>query len=364
MSSTMPVGSDADTTDSQQLLDWRHRLLAWYDAHRRDLPWRRTSDPYSIWLSEIMLQQTRVAAVIEKYGQFLKSFPTVAALARAAEPDVLARWSGLGYYRRARMLHQAAQFVMQELEGAIPGTAIGLRALPGVGVYTAAAIASIAYGEAIAVVDGNVERVVQRLQGWGTESRSGKAALLRATHRFANALLDPERAGDFNQAMMELGATVCLPKGPLCLTCPLREGCRTQGEHPTVKRARMSSRDAGYALIVRSAVAGRKGREVLLDQRSPDETVMQGMWELPTLKSVEVPEEVLRMSVRHAIMQVNYYVRVRTVFEDDADALTVPSQGRKWVELQKVGELPLTGLARKILLRAGLAELAAVVERG
>ena len=311
-----------------------------------------------------MLQQTRVAAVVEKYEQFLKTFPTIAALAKASESDVLARWSGLGYYRRARMMHQAAQFVMRELEGMIPETALGLRAMPGVGVYTSAAVASIAYGEAIAVVDGNVERVVQRLQGWGTESRNGKAALLRETHRFANALLDPVRPGDFNQAMMELGATVCLPKNPLCLTCPLRPGCKTQGEHPTVKRAKMSSRDAGYALIVRLGDAGGpgrgKGREVLMNQRPAAESVMPGMWELPVLRSTEVPEEHLRMSVRHAIMQVNYYVRVRTVFEEDAEQLTVPSETRKWVRLREIGQLPLTGLARKILSRAGLPELATV----
>ncbi|HTJ29596.1 MAG TPA: hypothetical protein VL346_03820, partial [Acidobacteriaceae bacterium] len=156
----------------REIASMRQALLAWYLANRRDLPWRRTRDPYSIWVSEIMLQQTRVAAVEERYRIFLKNFPTVASLAAADETEVLALWSGLGYYRRARMLHKAARMVVDELGGAMPTNAYALRALPGVGGYTSAAIASIAYGEPVAVVDGNVERVVQRLAGWGEGATS------------------------------------------------------------------------------------------------------------------------------------------------------------------------------------------------
>ena len=187
----------------------RHALLAWYDAHRRDLPWRRDRDPYRVWVSEIMLQQTRVAAVLEHYARFMKRFPTVKALAAARESSVLAAWSGLGYYHRARRMHQAARQIVGEHGGEFPGTAEEWLELPGIGRYTAAAIASIAFGEAVAVVDGNVERVLERLLG-----RDGGR---EAAWQHAEALLDRERPGDFNQAMMELGATICTPRSPQCL---------------------------------------------------------------------------------------------------------------------------------------------------
>ena len=337
----------------ETLVSLRKELLGWYDRNRRNLPWRRTKDPYKIWVSEIMLQQTRVAVVEERYRTFLRDFPTVQALAHASEADVLAQWSGLGYYRRARMLHQAAKAVVLEFGGVMPGTALDLRALPGIGAYTSAAVASIAFGEPVAVVDGNVERVVQRLAGWGSDARSGQAELARNTGQMASALLDPARPGDFNQSMMELGATVCLPRNPKCLMCPLRSVCQTRGEHPVPARARMRSEDSAYALVIRS---GRKNREVLLDQRAADQTVMPGMWELPALRDCTVTGAHLRMALRHAIMQVNYYVRIRTVFEEDADALTVPSETRSWIRLHDLATLPLTGLARKVLLRARLPE--------
>jgi A/G-specific adenine glycosylase len=336
------------------IVELRSALLTWYGLNRRDLPWRRTRDPYAIWVSEIMLQQTRVAAVIDRYEDFLRNFPTVKALAHAAEADVLTLWSGLGYYRRARMLHKAAKFVAFERHGAMPENAIALRTLPGIGAYTSAAIASIAYGEPVAVVDGNVERVVQRLAGWGSDGGSGQACLDRETEKLANRLLEPAHAGDFNQAMMELGATVCLPKKPRCLVCPLRPSCQTRGEHPTPSRAQMRSQDVAYALVIRSH---RAHREVLLDQRGEEQTVMPGLWELPILRDTQVADDELRMAVRHAIMQVNYYVRIRTVFEDDAEALTLPSKCRRWVRLHDLPAIPLTGLARKVLLRAKLPEL-------
>ena len=340
--------------DAEKIAGLRSSLLAWYELNRRDLPWRRTRDPYAIWVSEIMLQQTRVAAVIERYESFLRNFPTIRALAHAADEDVLAQWSGLGYYRRVRLMHRTAKVIALEKDGLMPHTAAGLRTLPGIGAYTSAAIASIAYGEPVAVVDGNVERVIQRLAGWGSDSRSGQAELDRNTVKLANLLLDPTRAGDFNQGMMELGATVCLPKKPKCLSCPLGRVCQTRGEHPTPKRAKMRSQDAAFALVIRSQGAHR---EVLLEQRSGDQTVMPGMWELPALRDTQISGAQLRMAVRHAIMQVNYYVRIRTVYEEDADGLIVPSERRSWVRLHDLPTMPLTGLARKVLLRAKLPEL-------
>jgi A/G-specific adenine glycosylase len=344
---------------SREAAGLRIALLAWYDAQARDLPWRRTQDPYAIWISEIMLQQTRVTAVVDRYGEFLRSFPTVGSLASAPEADVLALWSGLGYYRRARMLHKAAKVVAQEHAGAMPATASELRTLPGIGAYTSAAIASIAYGEPVAVVDGNVARVVQRLAGWGSAERCGQAKLAQATERLANVLLESKRPGDFNQALMELGATVCLPRNPKCSDCPLGRLCITRGEHPTMQRAKMRSEEAAYALVIRSR---RRNSEVLLDQRSPDQTVMPSMWELPSLRESDVPIADLRMTVRHAIMQVNYYVRIRTVVEEDLERIAVPSEARRWVTARELGTLPLTGLARKVLLRARLPELAIVPE--
>ena len=193
--------------------DFRERLLAWYDAHARDLPWRKDRDPYRVWVSEIMLQQTRVAAVIEHYHAFLKRFPTVQKLAAARQASILSVWSGLGYYRRARMLHAAAKVIVRERMGEFPRSADEWRSLPGVGRYTAAAIASIAFGDPTAVVDGNVERVLQRLMGRHLGGEEFWTS--------AEKLLDRNRPGDFNQAMMELGATVCTPRSPACLTCPV-----------------------------------------------------------------------------------------------------------------------------------------------
>jgi A/G-specific adenine glycosylase len=350
------VRQNAEITEIPLL---RRQLTDWYDKNQRKLPWRAEKDPYAIWISEIMLQQTRVAVVIDRFTAFMKRFPTLGALALADEQEVLALWSGLGYYRRARMLHKAAQFVTDNLGGVLPATSAALRVLPGVGAYTAAAIASIAYGEPVAVVDGNVERVLCRLAGWGEGGRSSAAALRRKIEDRAEKLVDPDRPGDFNQAMMELGATVCLPRNPQCLVCPIAEHCKTRGEHKTLPRPRMLSREVAHALTVRTPPkpgksSGAPAREVLLEQRPLDGTVMPGLWELPLLRNANVPEAAQRMTVRHAIMQVNYYVRIRTVFEDDVDRLTVAGGERRWVPLNEAAGLALTGLTRKVLTRAHL----------
>jgi len=333
------------------IAELRESLLGWYAVNRRDLPWRRTSDPYAIWVSEIMLQQTRVAAVVERYKAFMGRFPTVESLASASEEEVLALWSGLGYYRRARMLHKAAKFLVDELDGAIPETAAELRALAGIGAYTAAAIASIAHGEAIAVVDGNVERVLCRLAGWDA-GRKGESALRRRVESLAGELVDPKSPGDFNQAMMELGATVCLPRNPQCMVCPWMARCLTRGEHKTAPRAAMQSREVGHALVLR--INGRRTRQVLLEQRASTQTVMPGMWELPALKDTAFPDDELRMTVRHAIMQVNYSVRIRDVVEGDVERATVHGGERRWVALADAATMALTGLTRKVLTRGHL----------
>jgi len=331
----------------------RRRLLAWYDRSRRDLPWRRTKDSYAIWVSEVMLQQTRVAAVIDRYQSFVQRFPTLVALAHAPEQEVLALWSGLGYYRRARMLHKAAQFAASHLKGKLPATATELRLLPGIGAYTAAAIASIAHGEQVAVVDGNVERVLCRLEGWKAGRRSSRTPQLSGKiERLAAQLVSPVRPGDWNQALMELGAILCLPLNPQCDVCPLVSDCKTRGEHQTTPRPPMKTREAGYALALRTVRAS--GRQVLLEQRSATQTVMPGLWELPSLADAAVPEDELCMTVRHAIMQVNYRVSVRSVAEAEVVTLTVVGGERRWVSLDEAEQMALTGLARKVLIRAHL----------
>jgi A/G-specific adenine glycosylase len=323
----------------------RSALLAWYDGHRRDLPWRASRDPYAIWVSEIMLQQTRVAVVVERYRAFMARFPTVVALAQAHEQEVLALWSGLGYYRRARMLHKAAQVVASSGRAQMPKAAAELRALPGIGVYTAAAIASIAYDEPVAVVDGNVERVLCRLAGWN--AHNGHARKVAA---LAARLVDQTRPSDFNQAMMELGATLCLPRNPQCLVCPLAEYCKTRGVHQTAPRPRAVVREVGHALCVRQTANGshREGPRVLLEQRPPSVTVMPGMWELPAFR--ETPPKQVRLTVRHSIMNVNYVVRICDVREDEL-GLTVAAGERRWVLLHDAAAMALTGLARKVLKR-------------
>ncbi|HEV2577970.1 MAG TPA: A/G-specific adenine glycosylase [Acidobacteriaceae bacterium] len=291
---------------------FRRALLSWYRQHARDLPWRGIRNPYGTWLSEIMLQQTRVATVVERYNEFMRRFPTLEALAEASEEDVLALWSGLGYYRRAHLLHRAAQFVQREFRGRLPRTAHGLRTLPGVGEYTAAAIASIAFGESVAVLDGNVERVLLRILGLA-EDRSGKArARLSAA---AQTLVPPpakrkERSnppGDHNQAMMELGATICLPRQPLCLECPVMSFCRTRGEHATASRDKPQSRIVAHLLTLRKRGTAT---EVLLLRRPPDAALMPKMLELPPLplEATDGREPVLRL--RHSITNTNYYVQI------------------------------------------------------
>ena len=346
----------------EQVLVFRRRLMHWYRQFARELPWRGTADPYRTWVSEVMLQQTRVAAVLEHYERFLQLFPTLVSLALAPESDVLAAWSGLGYYRRARMLHRAAQFVVAELNAVIPSTSVELRTLPGVGEYTCAAIASIAFGESIAVVDGNVERVILRITGRPQEPTAAGSAFIRTE---AGKLVPNRRlgegtnaAGDHNQAMMELGATICLPRQPLCLQCPAYELCCTRGEHVTAPRGKQRSRQVAYLLSTRKRGRSGMSTEVLLERRDNEASLMPGMLELPGLpvEAVEGREPVLR--VRHSITDTNYYVEVFTPrgSEDRKLRRAVPASrdALEWYPVTRLRDLPLTGLARKVLLRVDL----------
>jgi A/G-specific adenine glycosylase len=200
----------------------QRRLLAWYRRHRRDLPWRRTRDPYRVWVSEVMLQQTTVKAVVPYYESFLRRFPDSGALADAREDDVVAAWSGLGYYHRARNLQRGARHVRDQHAGRFPKTLEAALAVPGVGLYTASAVLSIAYGLPLPVVDGNVRRVLARVEAL----RGPKWRKDGPYYNRAQEWLDAREPGDWNQALMELGATVCAPRRPACPVCPLREDCR------------------------------------------------------------------------------------------------------------------------------------------
>lgn len=311
------------------LRDFRRRLLRWYDQNKRDLPWRKTRDPYRIWISETMLQQTRVAAVLDYYQRFLERFPNVRMLAAAGVDDVLTAWSGLGYYRRARAMHESAKKIVEEHGGDFPRTSKALQTLPGIGRYTAAAIASIAFNEPVAVVDGNVERVLQRLAG-------GSLAKKDAWEQ-ASLFLSCRRPGDFNQALMELGATVCLPRSPKCLVCPVSTLCRTRGELPAATPVVRRKREILYALNLR-------GSAILLVQRPQDASLMPEMWELPEWTSPNGSHQTV-LTLRHSITVTDYTVRVL------GDAAPLVKNSR-WIERSKLPELPLTGLARKILRAA------------
>ena len=327
---------------------FQRKLLAWYDTHARDLPWRQSADPYRIWVSEIMLQQTRVAAVLDYYARFLTLFPSVAALAKAQEPDVLAAWSGLGYYRRAKLMHKAAKVVVMDHRGVIPRTAEELRKLPGIGEYTSSAIASIAFGEPVAVVDGNVERVLLRVFPDNEKPPAPASQVKWLRNRAAN-VLDTQRPGDFNQAMMELGATVCLPQRPLCLHCPVQQFCTTRGEHQAPPPKKMRSRLIAYALLRRH----RAGVEqVMLEQRPLSASLMPGMWELPEVAMIESDQERVELTVRHSITITNYQVRVLRFAEQEANLRFPPGENlRQWTRSSELSTLPLTGLTRKVLQR-------------
>ena len=309
---------------------FRRQLLEWYDRNRRDLPWRGESDPYRIWISEVMLQQTRVAAVTGYYQRFLRRFPDVRSLAAAKPEAVLAAWSGLGYYRRARALHYAAKVMVQEYGGELPRTAAQLRQLPGFGPYTAAAVASIAFGEPVAVVDGNVERVLSRLLAWQAPKRG-------AAWEMAQWLLAADRPGDFNQAMMELGATVCLPAEAQCPRCPLVRWCRTRGVGPAKAKEARQRRQLHYRLAWRREA-------VFLVLRGRGASLMPEMWELPEL-AVNGARPEVAFRLRHSITVTDFAIEV-SVGEPP------PGVRGRWVKRAQVEDLPLTGLTKKILRRA------------
>ena len=321
---------------------FRKALLRWYEAQKRDLPWRRNNHFYPVWISEIMLQQTRVEAVTPYFLRFMELFPNVEALAAAEESRVLAAWSGLGYYSRARNLHRSAKTIAAAGE---PRDFYSIRALAGVGDYTAAAIASIALGEARAAVDGNVMRVISRLTNDAADIKAGETR--RRFAEEAAQLLDRRRPGDFNQAMMELGATVCTPKTPDCGRCPVARFC---GAHAAGTAAQLPVKLGGKAARearLDVAVLAREGR-VFLIERASNERRLAGFRELPGKK--DVPGTRFRAAGEFTHQIVNDRFRVRVWIA--GRAAQVPAG--EWIAATDLGGLPVTTIAKKALRLAGI----------
>ncbi len=324
--------------------------MTWWDQGHRELPWRESKDFYRVWLSEIMLQQTRVEAVKPYFDQFLEKFPTLADLAAAPEPAVLAAWSGLGYYSRARNLHQAAKKLV--LEG-IPTRFEQILSLPGVGPYTAAAVASISLGIPKAAVDGNVIRVISRLENDPSEITSGETQRRFALR--AAELLDHNRPGDFNQAMMELGATVCTPRSPTCLTCPVSRYCLakeagTQNSLPVkLRKAVVREMEIELLLLQRSDC-------LWLKQRAETESRLAGFWEFPELDAFQAENGkiLMKRQGRFTHQIVNDRMQISVWHSTDPK---VEPQGGQWVPVTDLAELPLTTVSKKALAKLNLAKV-------
>ncbi|MGA2117599.1 MAG: A/G-specific adenine glycosylase [Bryobacteraceae bacterium] len=323
-------------------------LLAWYRKAHRDLPWRRTRDPYRVWVSEIMLQQTRAQAAISYYERFLERYPSVEALAAAGEADVLAIWSGLGYYSRARNLLRAARQV--DAAGQFPEEIEALKALPGIGDYTAAAIASIAFGRPHAVVDGNVLRVVARVSNDSADI--GAPATRRRFGEIAQTWLVARDPGEFNQALMDLGATVCLPRSPLCTACPISTGCRarqagTAAQLP-VKLRRVELVEVRETLLL----VERSGR-ILLRRRELSLGRMAGFWDLPSPDQLPAARVGAPLGeFRHSITHHRYRISVAR-----AEAKKLPAGHGlfAWMDPRQLEGVPLSTTARKALNLAAKA---------
>ena len=333
------------------------RLLEWYEQNRRNLPWRGQRNPYAIWVSEIMLQQTRVEAVIPYFTQWMQRFPTVEALAASSEREVLNLWEGLGYYARARNLRKAAQVVARQYGGALPGDMKALRALPGVGRYTAGAIASIAFGLDEPALDGNIRRVLVRV--FNVSEPANSAAGQRILWKLAETHLPKGRAGDYNQAMMDLGATICIPSNPRCPICPVRSMCQArklgiQAERPVPKVKKVVPH-----YVYAAAVISRDGRVLLA--RRPSAGLLGGMWEFPNGSVRGAPSNGLAKTIRRlydlevqcgeplAVVRHGYSHFSVEVHAYRCDAAIVP-KGRKfrWVAVRDLDAFPMGRVDRQI----------------
>jgi A/G-specific adenine glycosylase len=369
--------------NGRNLATFRKQLLGWFRQFQRDLPWRRTKDPYCIWLSEIMLQQTRVTAVIPYYERFLGHFPDIHSLAAAPQEEVLRLWSGLGYYSRARNLQKAAQQIVAKHGGKFPSREEEVLVLPGIGSYTSAAILSIAFGKKYAVLDGNVARVLARLGAVRGDLRESQR--WRGLQKMADASLDPHAPGDWNQAMMELGATLCMPKSPQCLLCPVAQFCEGRklgiaGSLPEKRKERASVK----VILAAAVFTDANGRTLLLppprtanDKASADDvpTLVSRMSHFPTVSVTEEPASELRRFLQKLVPgtrsvklqlapvgKIRHVVTYRdiTVIPFRIDVKKLPRiKGAQQVPLNDISVLPVSNLTRKVA-RAALAAVVSV----
>jgi A/G-specific adenine glycosylase len=374
------------TLTGRELASFRKRLLSWFRQFQRDLPWRRTKDPFRIWISEIMLQQTRVAAVIPYYERFLTRFPDVRALAEAPQAEVLRLWSGLGYYSRARNLQKAAQQIVALHDGEFPKEEKAVMALPGIGAYTGAAILSIAFDAKHAVLDGNVARVLARIGAIRGDLRESRR--WQSLQKTASALLDSKSPGDWNQAMMELGAMVCTPRSPQCLLCPVAKSCRArQSGDPEAFPEKRKKREVVQIVLASAVFCTPRGQTLLLppplqkteNKPAADDvaTLVSRMWHFPTVairkdaqaelrtfladflphKNGALPMEPLAR-VRHAVTY-----RSVTVLPFRVAIAQIPRiRGAKSIALKEISILPVSNLTRKIA-RAALVDSASTAAR-
>jgi len=339
------------------------RLLTWYRQHGRSLPWRGATDPYAVWVSEIMLQQTRVETVIPYFETWMRLFPTITDLAKASEQDVLNAWEGLGYYSRARNLHKAAQIVHEQYAGKLPRDLSALRKLPGIGRYTVGAIASIAFGMDEPTLDGNLRRVFARL--FDVSEPAHSSAGEKILWELAAEHLPKGLAGDYNQALMDLGATICLPKNPRCLICPLMEICvsranGTQEKRPVSKPKKETPHYFHAAGVIVRQIADAPHEEVLLAKR-PSKGLLGGMWEFPNGRVEEEPAEGLesaletgyRLKVQRneALGVVQHaYTHFRVTVHAYRCELVSMSNNKslKWVKLMELDDYPMGKVDRQI----------------
>jgi A/G-specific adenine glycosylase len=348
------------------LKTFQSRMLAWFRAHQRDLPWRRSRDPYRIWIAEVMLQQTRIAAVMPYYQRFLARFRTVQSLARAPESEVLKLWSGLGYYSRARNLHRAAKIIVTQHEGEFPHELGAALELPGIGAYTAAAVLSIAYDVPLAVLDGNVARVLARINAIRGDLRAPKN--WRGLTAAAQALLASQAPGDWNQSLMELGEVICTPQSPRCTECPVARHCEAyaQGltyEIPAPRRKRAPVHMKIAAAILRDP----RGRTLLVQDPGAHDTVLfSRMWQFPAIevtrhaktelevhlsKTLAIPKIALEElpTARHGVTFRNI-----TLLPFLANVRELPKLPRtRILSLKNLSKLPISSATRKIAAAAG-----------
>ena len=353
--------------DNEQVKRFQTELLDWYHVNKRDLPWRNTDDPYKIWISEIMLQQTRVDQAMPYYKRFMKLFPTVYDLAEADQQTVLKAWEGLGYYSRARNMHQAAKSIVHEFNGKLPDTWDGITSLKGIGPYTAAAILSIAYEGPYAVVDGNVIRVLTRYFGIRDDVRSTKVK--NNIQELADKLIDHKKPGEFNQSLMEIGATVCTPANPKCDECPLSTDCLTirTAEFNAIPYKSPAKKRPHHHIGV--GIIRNKKDEVLIALR-PNDAMLGGLWEFPGGKQEEKEEirETVRrelyeelgvdvevneplMNLKHAYSHFTITLHAYLCRLISGTPKPKSSQEVRWVPIQALNDYPFPKANRKLTER-------------